>query len=104
MGAFEVELLTELIETLLLGLHRGSGWPRRFVLERFVHALVLAVLLWPARFDEFWQDSQPHPPGREHRQPPETDRREGNPVITADPLRQTVFLKQPPKHGLGILT
>src|ERR1700739_3321246 len=62
---FGIELLNKVVEAGLLLQAVHSGRSGCFFLQRQMHALVAAVLLWVARLDALDCDAEPQPPPRE---------------------------------------
>ena len=65
MRPFFIEFAYESVETHLLLQDIAARRPRRFLLERQVHALVAAVLLRVTGTDALEGDAEPEPPDRE---------------------------------------
>src|SRR6266849_1973006 len=95
MRPFVIELVTEVIEALLLMGQGGGRRIRGFGLERLVHPLMAAVLLGLARLDALRPDAQLDPPDPEPAKPARTERGEGGAIIGADRARQAVLAKHP---------
>lgn len=66
-----------------------------------MHAFMAAVLLGFAGFDEFREDAEADPPGREGGEPSERGGGERSAVIGANPLGQAVFVEESGEDGLG---
>ena len=71
VGSLLVELAFESIELALLRAAVGGRRLGGLVLERAVHALMLAILLRLSGLDELRKDAQTEPPGRQLREPAE---------------------------------
>ena len=99
----DVVLVPEDVELALLPLRAVRRRLGHRVLQRLVHPLVPAVLLWLARLDELGKDSQLDPPHRQLAQPAQRRRSERHPVVAADPAGQAVLLEDPGQHRLGRL-
>src|SRR5262249_56641773 len=82
------ELLREDIEAPLLRSQTAGRGPRGLGLQRAMHPLMAAVLIGPARLDELWQDTEPHPPRRELGQATQRGGGERHAVVTANARRQ----------------
>ena len=67
-----------------------------------MHAFMPPVLVGAAGFDELGQDPQPHPPGRELREPGQGRGREGDAVVGANAQRQAVLFEQAREDRLGL--
>src|SRR5262245_26159781 len=97
-----VVLLDERIESRLLLQHVRRRRLGRFALERQMHPLVAAVLLWLPWLNALNLDAEPQPP---HRQPAEAVERvpggERDAVVGTDRTRQAEFLEGPLKRGEG---
>src|SRR5204863_4847801 len=61
---FGIEFLNKVVEAGLLLQTVYSGRSGCFFLQRQMHALVAAVLLWVARLDALDVDAEPRPPSR----------------------------------------
>src|SRR5215472_19171496 len=100
MGPLLVEGRDELIEAGLLlevVLRGGLGG---FLLQRQVHALMAAVLLWMPRFDALDVDPEPQPPDRESGEAKErVGSCEGWAVVGANRSGEAEVLKSPFKYG-----
>ena len=90
-----------MVELALLSLEVARRRSSGFGFERFVHAFVAAVLLGFAGFDEFGQDAETNPPGRERRESGEGVGGERGAVIGADPFGQAVFVEESREDGFG---
>ena len=86
--------MTKAIEPSLLLSQGGGRWARRLGFQDTMHPLVLPVLLWLARFNQFGSDAEPDPPDRERREPPQCGRGEGSPVVGANRPRQAILFKE----------
>src|SRR5687768_1836709 len=92
MRALYVELLAERVEPLLLLEQVLAGGTRRLLLQREVHALVLAVLFGVAGLDTLRTHSEAKPERGETTQAGHRlRRRERCPVVGADHLRNAVL-------------
>ena len=96
------ELPAEAVELALLRLQIPGRWFRGLGLQGIVHALVPAVLLGFAGFDEVRQYPEPHPPGRKTRKPGERVGRERHTVVGTNPGGQTELLEQAREHRLRL--
>src|SRR5215217_7306773 len=65
MRSFEIELVNEGVEALLLLQRVHAGRTSGLLLEREVHALVATVLLRMPRLDALDRDAEAQPPDRE---------------------------------------
>jgi len=81
VGPFVVVLLAKPVEGALLGRERRAGRPNRALLQRFVHALVGAVLLWVRRQDALVLNAEAEPPHVERREAVQRRRSEGDAVV-----------------------
>ena len=99
---FGIEFLNKVVEAglLLQTVHsRRSGC---FFLQRQMHALVAAILLWVARLDALDSDAEPQPPHREFGEIEEAVRTgERHAIVGADGKRQAAIAKQPLKGCNG---
>ncbi len=90
------------IELALLGTS-VSGWRAGgFGLQRAMHPLVATVLLWLARLDQFREDAEPDPPGRQAGQARQRDGGKRQAVVGADALGQAEFAEDALKDGLSV--
>src|SRR6266481_1088265 len=90
-----VVLGAEAVEGALLGRQRGAGRPNRFGLERLVHPFVGAVLLRRRGSNTLMLNAEPEPPDIELRQAVNPGRRERDPIVGANRVRQAVLAEQP---------
>src|SRR2546429_2110436 len=90
---------TTLFRSPLVGGRRAPRRPAGLGLERFVHALVPAILLRMRGLDQLGANPQLDPPHRERREPPKGIRGERRAVIGADPLGEPVAAKEACEHG-----
>ena len=103
MGSLAVELLNEGVEARLLLQHVGRGRFGGVLLQRQMHPLVAAVILWMPGLAALDLDPQPQPPDRQLAESVERVRGgEGHPVICADRLREPIFLKRALEDGEGV--
>ena len=86
-----VVCVTELVEALLLAVHRLVRWTRRFGFECAMHSLVCAVLFGVAGHDALDLDAQPNPPQRQRRKSCQAGRSERTAVVRQDRPRQSVL-------------
>src|SRR5205823_821469 len=98
-----VEFLAEDIEAPLLSGEAARRGACGLRLQRAMHALMPAVLRWPAGLDELRQDPQADPPGRELRQARQGGGGERHAVVGTNPLRQPVLLEQAREDRLGLV-
>src|SRR5712692_3130297 len=89
--SFVVELFAKDIELSLLRGEVCGGRARGLVFESSVHALVPPVLLRFPRLDQFRQDAQAHPPGREAGESGQGVGGKGYAVVGADTLGEPIF-------------
>src|SRR6202043_1171717 len=69
-----------------------------------MHALMAAILLRMSGFDSFDANAQAQPPHGEFAQAEQSMRRsEGHAIITANVGGQAALLKEPLKHGKGVI-
>ena len=95
MRSFDIELVNEGIEAVLL-LQAVPAWRAgRLFLEGEMHALVAAVLLRMAGLDAFDRDAKAQPPDREFREVEQgIGAGEGHAIVRANGLRQAAFVEQ----------
>src|SRR6266545_2771165 len=95
MRPVPVVLVDEGVEARLLLEDVRRGGFGRFFLQRQVHPLVAAVLLWMARFGPLDLNPQSQPPHRQLAQSVQRmRRREGHAIVGPNRSRETKFLKR----------
>src|SRR6266852_3584564 len=94
MGPLVVVLVAKPVEGPLLRRQPTPRWANRLGLQRFVHALVRAILLRMRGQDPLVLNAESQPPHIEGRQAMNRDRREGHAVVSADRPRQAVRAEQ----------
>src|SRR5438094_912970 len=85
----------EVVEASLLAAQVRPGGPSRLVLEGAMEALMPSVLLGVARLDQLGRDTEPDPPHREPRDPPDRLAGERRTVVAADDRGEPVFAEGP---------
>src|SRR5215813_2413583 len=92
---FGIEFLNKVVEAGLLLQTVHSGRSGCFFLQRQMHALVAAVLLWVARLDALDGDAEPQPPHREFGEIKEAVwTGERHAIVGSDRLGQTTLLEE----------
>ena len=92
---FGIEFLNKVVEAGLLLQTVHSGRSGCFFLQRQMHALVAAVLLWVARLDALDGDAEAEPPHREFGEIEETVRTgERHAIVGPDRLGQATLLEE----------
>src|SRR6267143_560638 len=92
---FGIEFLNKVVEAGLLLQTVHSGRSGCFFLQRQMHALVAAVLLWVARLDALDGDAEPQPPHREFGEIKEAVRTsERHAIVGPDRLGQATLLEE----------
>src|SRR5439155_9153946 len=84
MRTLLVVLAAEVVEAPLLADEIRPGGASRLVLEGAMEALMPSVLLRVARLDQLGRDTEPDPPHREPRDPPDRLAGERRTVVAAD--------------------
>ena len=103
MRALPIELLPEPIELALLPSQTAGGRDGGLLLERAVHPLVDAILLWLPRLNELGVDPQLDEPYRQLREPRQGVGCKRYAVIRPDAVGQPVDLKKPFEMGETLL-
>src|ERR1041385_5622139 len=89
MRTLHVVFLSEPVKSLLLLLEILRRRTGRLCLQRPMHPLVPAVLLWLASLNALMHDPQLHPPDRQPRQPADRGAAERASIIRSDRLGKT---------------
>ena len=94
-----VVLLAKPVECTLLGREGRARRSNRPALQRLVHALVGAVLLWVRGQDALVLNAQAEPPHVERREPMQRGGRERHAVVGPHRPRQPIFAEEAIEDG-----